>query len=63
MEFTFVVKESAEGKPWIAAEPNSDIAGTRGLISFELAPGTTLDDAAEVAAFVQKQIRGITVTS
>ena len=63
MEFTFVVKESAEGKPWIAAEPNSDIADTRGLISFELAPGTTLDDAAEVVAFMQKHIRGITVTS
>jgi hypothetical protein len=37
MEFTFVVKESAEGKPWIAAEPNSDIANAR-VIGFETMP-------------------------
>jgi hypothetical protein len=43
MEFTFVVKESAEGKPWIAAEPNSDIANAR-VIGFELVPETTLID-------------------
>jgi hypothetical protein len=36
-----VVKESAEGKPWIAAEPNSDIANAR-VIGFELVPETTL---------------------
>jgi hypothetical protein len=55
------VKESAEGKPWIAAEPNSDIATARGLIGFELAPETTLDDAAEIAKFMRKHLRGITV--
>jgi hypothetical protein len=59
MEFTFVVKESAEGKPWIAAEPNSDIANAR-VIGFELVPETTLDDAAEIAKFMRKHIRGIT---
>jgi hypothetical protein len=60
MEFTFVVKESAEGKPWIAAEPNSDIANAR-VIGFELAPETTLNDAAEIAKFMRKHLRGITV--
>jgi hypothetical protein len=62
MEFTFVVKESAEGKPWLAAEPTSDIAEARGVFGFELAPGTTLDDAAEIAKFMRKHIQGITVT-
>jgi hypothetical protein len=57
MEFTFVVKATAEGKPWIAAEPNSDIANAR-LIGLELAPETTLDDAAEIAKFMRKQYGG-----
>ena len=54
------LKESAEGKPWIAAELNSDIANAR-VIGFELVPETTLYDAAEIAKFMRKHIRGITV--
>ena len=57
MEFTFVVKEFAEGKPGIAAEPNSDIANAR-VIGFELVPETTLDDAAEIAKFMPEAHTG-----
>ena len=58
MEFTFVVKESAEGKPWIAAEPNSDIANAR-VIGFELVPETTLIDNATTATTTMPLRRAI----
>jgi hypothetical protein len=39
-EYTFTVKEGAEGKPWIAAEPMGDtMPSFRGMIGFDLAHG------------------------
>ena len=55
-DFTFVVKEGSLGKPWIAAE---QLTGG-GLICFDLVPGTTMDQAHELASHMRKHIRGIT---
>ena len=55
-DFTFVVKEGSQGKPWIAAE---QLTGG-GLICFDLVPGTTIDQAQELARHMRKHIRGIT---
>jgi hypothetical protein len=55
-DFMFVVKEGSQGKPWIAAEQL--IGG--GLICFDLVPGTTIDQAQELATHMRKRIRGIT---
>jgi hypothetical protein len=55
-DFTFVVKEGSQGKPWIAAE---QLTGG-GLICFDLVPGTTMDQAQELARHMRTHIRGIT---
>jgi hypothetical protein len=41
-ECTFVVKESGDGIPHVLAEPTT-VSGQ--LVSFDLMPGATLDDA------------------
>jgi hypothetical protein len=44
-----VAKESGDGISYVAAEPST----ARGeLISFDLTPGATIDDAYEVARFM-----------
>ena len=55
-ECTFVVKELGEGVPYVVAEPSTDSGQ---LVSFDLAPLTTLDGAHEVARFMRTHIRGI----
>lgn len=61
-EFTFVVKEGAEGRPWIVAEPLSGDAVFKGLIGFDLASDVTVAQAQEIAAYMKKLIRGISYT-
>jgi hypothetical protein len=49
-ECTFVAKESGDGIPYVVAEPST----ARGqLISFDLTPGATIDDAYEIARFMR----------
>ena len=55
-ECTFVVKEWADGIPFILAEPTT---ASGQLISFDLTPGATLDHAHKVAKFMRAHIRGI----
>ncbi len=41
-DFRFIVKEGAEGKPWIAAEPSGELlASLPGQLGFELKAGTS----------------------
>ena len=63
-EFTFTVKESTDGTPSIAAEPTEGtMRGVgRSVVGFDLATGTTLDAAKEIAAYMRKHIRGINFT-
>jgi len=55
-DFTFVAKEYHQRTPWIAAE---QLAGDKlvlpGLIGFDLAPGTTFEQAKEIADYMRKQ--------
>ena len=42
-EFRFTVKEAADGRPWIAAEPaGKSLVTLPGLLAFELSPGTPM---------------------
>jgi hypothetical protein len=62
-DFTFVAKEYHQRTPWIAAE---QLAGDKlvlpGPIGFDLAPGTTFEQAKEIADYMRKHIRGIHYT-
>jgi hypothetical protein len=53
-DFTFVAKEYHQRTPWIAAE---QLAGDKlvlpGLIGFDLAPGTTFEQAKEIADYMR----------
>jgi hypothetical protein len=44
--YRFTVKETADGTPWLAAEPAGEkIEGLYGLLGFKLEKGTTLEEA------------------
>jgi hypothetical protein len=58
-EVAFVVKEGGDGKLHIVAEPTADMKNVRGLIGFDLKPGTTLEQAREIAKYMRQHIRGI----
>ena len=61
-DVTFVVKEGPEGEASIVAEPEFEIAGFSGLVGFDLQPGTSLEQARQVAELMRTHIRGICVT-
>jgi hypothetical protein len=62
-EFTFTVKEFVSGTPWILAE---QISGPeileRCMLGFDLAAGTTLEQAHEIAAYMRRHISGLHIT-
>ena len=61
-QYRYTVKESEDGKPWIAGEPIGDtieIVGDDGEdleIGFTLRPGATLDDAEKLAKYMNEWI-------
>ena len=59
---SFKVKEYAGGQPWISAEwlSGDDLFG--GSLDFELEPGTTLEEAKEISAYLRDHIRGLALT-
>ena len=59
---SFKVEEYAGGQPWVSAEwlSGDDLFG--GTLGFELAAGTTLDEAKEIAAYLRDHIRGLALT-
>ena len=63
-DFTFVAKEYHQRTPWIAAEQlPGDKLVLPGLIGFDLAPGTTFEQAKEIADYMRKHIRGMHYTT
>jgi hypothetical protein len=61
-EFRFTVKESHDGKPWIAFEPAGRELISKGLLGFDLKEGKTLDGAREVADYLNHHIRMLSLT-
>jgi hypothetical protein len=61
-QYSFVVKEFVSGTPWIMAEWVSGPNILGGMLGFDLAPGTTLEQAHEIAAFMRKHIAGLSFT-
>ena len=62
-EFRFAVKEGADGRPWIAAEPaGTSLVSIPGQLGFALRPGSTYDDAKTVASLLNRHVAGITHT-
>jgi hypothetical protein len=58
-EFTFEVKQRPDGAPWIAAEPRGKEVVFKGLLGFDLPSETTLEQAKEIAAYMQRLFRSI----
>jgi hypothetical protein len=57
------VKETADGSPWIAAEPTGDtLVNLPGHLGFELRSGTSHDFAKTLAAYLNTHIVAITHT-
>jgi hypothetical protein len=48
----FTVKEDAEGRPWLVAQPAAGAGLEVSNIRFSLRPTATIEDAHEVAAYV-----------
>ncbi len=59
--YKFTVKESADGEPWIAAEPmQGEIAALRGSnLAFDLRPGASIEDASRVASLMNSAVSAI----
>jgi hypothetical protein len=62
-QYRFVVKESAGGKLFIAAEPAGDTIERLGLLCFDLEPGTSMTEAREIARRLNYLVTSISVTS
>ncbi|MGC2408715.1 MAG: hypothetical protein WA441_01530 [Methyloceanibacter sp.] len=59
-DFTFIVKEYHQGTFVIGAEQlDGDRLVLPTLLGFELAPGTSIEKAQEVARYMREHIRGI----
>jgi hypothetical protein len=62
--YRFMVKESARGIFWIAAEPAGDTIKSLDdcVLGFDLEPGATHGHAVAVADFLNRNIDAITLT-
>jgi hypothetical protein len=63
-KFAFTVKEFADGTPWIMTEPLHKTMPIldEAFIGFDLPDGTTFEQARKVAAFMDENLAGISVT-
>jgi hypothetical protein len=61
-ESTFIVKDGADGKPVIVAEPTAEALGLSVLIGFDLRAGTTLATAKQLAHSMRMHIEGTSIT-
>jgi hypothetical protein len=64
-EYRFTIKESRTGVPWImcelSVEPGLSIL-ENGFLGFRLPPGTSLDQAKEIAKFLNEKIVQLSYT-
>jgi hypothetical protein len=65
-QFRFIVKQSADGTPWIAFEPlHGQMHGEAlpsGLFGFDPPPGTTGKDAERIADFLDTHVAALNFT-
>lgn len=66
-EFTCLVKETAEGAPWLSLECLEGNANAPGpmkvkILSMTLRPGTTYEQATELALQIRQHVVGLSVT-
>lgn len=64
--FQFSAREYVvgSGMRYIKAEPiEGELAGLDGMLGFELLPGTTLDQAREIAEYLNDRLVAITYTT
>jgi hypothetical protein len=63
-KFAFTVKEFADGTPWIMTEPLRKTMPIldEAFIGFDLPDGTTFEQARKVAAFMNENIAGVSMT-
>lgn len=64
--FQFSAREYVvgSGMRYIKAEPTEgELAGLDGMLGFELLPGTTLDQAREIAEYLNDRLVAITYTT
>ena len=64
-EYKFTTKEYSEGTPWIAAEPLGNIINFPGdgFLGFDLKRGTDLNEAKEIAKFMNDNLSAISLTT
>jgi hypothetical protein len=63
-EFRFTVKETHDGKSWIAFESAGDkIKGVQGLLGLDLKAGTTHLKAKEIAQYLNNNVKSLSLTT
>ena len=64
-KFAFTVKKYYDGKPWIALEPyeGSIERFDNGLLGFDLSEGTDINQAKEIANYLNKNLTKLTLTT
>ena len=60
--YRFTVKESGDGKPWIAAEPAGDVIPGMGDLGIDLDHGTTVEQAHALANAMNSRISAVHVS-
>ncbi len=64
-KYTFTVKETAGGRPWICLEPSGggvNFPGD-GSLGFDLPGGTDIEKAKEIARYLNNNLRELSFTS
>jgi hypothetical protein len=60
--FVVTVKETGKGQPWLLFEPYEDLGMPRGLhVTLDVADGATIEEAKEVAAFLNQRVKGLRI--
>jgi hypothetical protein len=59
-EFMFVVRRRGDDTPWIALEPKQDgLTDIEGEIGLDLYRGTSVDEAKQMARFLNSNIKSV----
>jgi hypothetical protein len=59
-EFLFVVRLAEDGAPWVALQPKHEgLADIKGELGLELYRGTSLEEAKQLARFLNSNIKGV----
>jgi len=63
-KYRFTVKESSSGKPRLVLEPSRETLQVlgNGILGLNLQPGATIEDAQEIANFINDNIVSVSYT-